>query len=175
MLHTTRRAILSIIDFFYPPFKQVFSLQTFRYLACGGGNTLLDILLYFVFYNFVLDKQAVPLVGDWKITAHIAAFIASFSITFPIGFALNKYVVFVESNLRGRVQLFRYAMTVATCIVLNYIFIKFFVEYCNIYPTVSKIITTVIVAFYSYFTQRLFTFKVKQTKESIKHEVYEES
>ena len=162
MLKFVRHIILGIIDFFYPPFRKLFSLQTFRYLACGGGNTLLDIFLYFIAYNFILHQQDFPLWGNIKIGAHIAAFIFSFSITFPLGFALSKYIVFQESNLRGRIQLFRYAFMVATCIVLNYVFIKFFVEWVHLYPTIAKTITTAIVAVYSYFTQRKFTFKVKE-------------
>jgi hypothetical protein len=38
-----KKSILVIIDLFYPLFRKIFSLQTFRYVACGGVNTLLDI------------------------------------------------------------------------------------------------------------------------------------
>jgi putative flippase GtrA len=55
--------------------------------------------------------------------------------------------------------LFRYAMTVAGAILLNYILLKFFVEYMHIWPTISKIITTVFVVSYSYMVQRYYTFK----------------
>lgn len=96
-------------------------MQTFRYAACGGGNTALDIFIYFISYNFILDKQIVDL-GIVAISPHIAAFIISFSVTFPIGFVLSKYVTFEQSNLRGRVQLFRYMQIVASCILLNYVF-----------------------------------------------------
>ncbi|MDB5144378.1 MAG: GtrA-like protein, partial [Mucilaginibacter sp.] len=41
-----RRTILSLIDLFYSPFKKIMPLQTFRYAACGGVNTLLDISLF---------------------------------------------------------------------------------------------------------------------------------
>ncbi len=132
--------------------------KTFRYLACGGGNTLLDIVLYFVCYNFVLDKKVVHL-PYLSISPHIGAFIIAFMITFPIGFMLMRHVVFHDSVLRGRVQLVRYIMMVAVCILLNYIFLKLFVEQFHFYPTVAKILTTVIVVVFSYLTQRHFTFK----------------
>jgi putative flippase GtrA len=132
--------------------------KTFRYLACGGGNTLLDILLYFVSYNFILDKKVVhlPFVA---ISPHIGAFIISFLITFPIGFMLMRHVVFHDSILRGRVQLVRYVMMVAVCILLNYVFLKLFVEEFHFYPTMAKVLTTMIVVVFSYLTQRHFTFK----------------
>lgn len=127
---------------------------------------MLDIFIYFISYNFILLKQ--PVVTPFiTISPHIAAFLISFSISFPLGFALSKYVVFTESNLRGRIQLFRYALLVSMCILLNYVFLKFFVEWCHFYPTASKILTTAIVAVFSYVSQRKFTFKVKEAYSEI--------
>jgi putative flippase GtrA len=57
------------------------------------------------------------------------------------------------------VQLFRYFVLVLICLLLNYIFIKLFVEQFHIYPTVAKIFTTVIVVSFSYLTQKHYTFK----------------
>ncbi|HEY0612732.1 MAG TPA: GtrA family protein [Chitinophaga sp.] len=158
-----KNLILQVIDFFYRPFARLMPLQTFRYLACGGGNTLLDIVLYYIMYNFVLHQQDVHL-PSLTITSPIAALFMAMSITFPTGFLLSKYIVFSESNLRGRIQLFRYFMQVAACLLLNYLFMKLFVEYLHIYPTISKIITTFFVVCFSYLTQKKFTFKVKSEK-----------
>lgn len=154
-----RRFILQIIDFFYRPFARFMPLQTFRYLACGGGNTLLDIFLYFICYNFVLRKQMIHL-PFVTISPHIAALFLALAVSFPTGFLLSKYIVFSESNIRGRVQLFRYFMLVAVCILLNYVFMKLFVDHLHIYPTISKIFTTCFVVCFSYLTQKKFTFKV---------------
>jgi putative flippase GtrA len=158
-----KNLILQVIDFFYRPFARLMPLQTFRYLACGGGNTLLDIILYYIMYNFVLHQQDVHL-PSLTISSPIAALFMAMSITFPTGFLLSKYIVFSESNLRGRIQLFRYFMQVAACLLLNYLFMKLFVEYLHIYPTISKIITTFFVVCFSYLTQKKFTFKVKSEK-----------
>lgn len=156
-----RNTILQILKFFYQPFSKVMPWQTFRYLACGGGNTVLDILLYFVCYNFVLHQQVVHF-GLFDMGPHIAALFMSMAVTFPTGFLLSKYVVFSESNLRGRVQLFRYFVLVGICIVLNYVLMKIFVEQFHFYPTIGKICTTALVVVFSYLTQKKFTFKVKQ-------------
>lgn len=162
MLRTTRDIILNIIDFFHKPFERWIPQHTFRYLACGGSNTVFDILLYFVSYNYILDKNSTVDVLGMHIAPHIAAFIMSFSISFPMGFVLSKYIVFPHSNLQGRVQLFRYAVLVSMCIVLNYFFLKLFVDGLGWYPTPSKILTTALVAIFSYISQRNFTFKVKE-------------
>ncbi|MCB0695966.1 MAG: GtrA family protein [Chitinophagaceae bacterium] len=161
MLRNTRDYILAFIDFFHKPFSKWINQTTFRYLACGGSNTVLDILIYFVSYNFILDKNPVHVLGI-TIAPHIAAFMISFTFSFPVGFALAKYVVFQESNLKGRIQLFRYALLVAMCIILNYVFLKLFVEQFGWYPTPSKVLTTILVALFSYVSQRNFTFKVKK-------------
>jgi putative flippase GtrA len=152
--------ILAIIDFFYPPFRKLMPIQTFRYAACGGGNTALDIFLYFISYNFILEKQVV-FTPAGAISPHIAAFLIAFAISFPTGYLLNRYIVFPGSILRGRVQLFRYFLLVVLCVFLNYIFIKLFVEHLHLYPTVSKILTTVIVVSFSFITQKNFTFKAE--------------
>ena len=155
----TKTFVLSKIDVFYPLFRPFMDIQTFRYLAVGGSNTLLDIFLYFVSYNFVLEKQVVHLPGLGAITPHIGAFIIAFGITFPIGFMLMRAMVFPNSILRGRIQLIRYFSVAMLNIVLNYVLLRLFVEQLKFYPTPSKIIITGIVIIVSYILQRSFTFK----------------
>jgi putative flippase GtrA len=64
------------------------------------------------------------------------------------------------------VQLFRYFLLVGCCILLNYLFLKLFVEICHFFPTVAKVLTTVMVACFSYFTQKTFTFRVSGIQSS---------
>jgi putative flippase GtrA len=166
--------IHSVIEFFYFDFLKFIPLTTFKYLACGGSTALLDLIIYFISYNFIFDKQAVP-VFDIEIGAHIAAFIVSFAFSFPMGFYLSKYVVFTHSELRGRVQLFRYGLTVLSCIGLNYLFLKLFVDAFGWYATPSKALTTGLVAVYSFFTQQYFSFKVQGQSKRITHHVPDHS
>ena len=156
-----RKAILSLIDFFYPPFSRWISQHTFRYLATGGTTFAAGIVIYYIAYNFVLKQQDIR-VGGLLITAPIAALAIESVITFLIGFLLIKYLVFTQSNLKGRVQLFRYGSVVVTNIMLNYAFIKVMVEAFAFYPTIAKILTSVILAVFSYFSQKHFSFRVKK-------------
>ncbi|MBL7717401.1 MAG: GtrA family protein [Flavipsychrobacter sp.] len=159
-----RHIVLGIIDFFHKPFAKYINKTNFRYLACGGSNALLDIIVYYISYHYIVDVRQlaeVDIFGLFHMTPHILALAIAFCTTFPIGFALSKYIVFPESELRGRVQLFRYSLLVAMCIGLNYGFMKLFVEVCHIYATPSKILTTGLVAIFSYVSQRKFTFKMK--------------
>ena len=105
-----------------------------------------------------LHKQVLH-IGFLAFKPYIAAFIMSFIISFPTGFLLMRYIVFPDSSLHGRIQFLRYFLLVVICILMNYIFIRLFVEIFHIYPTIAKIITTGIVVFFSYLMQKNFTFK----------------
>ena len=160
-----RKAIFSVLDVFYPLFRPFMPIQTYHYAACGGGNTLFNIFLYHMFYNFVLNKQVLH-VGMLAFKPHVAAFIMAFIVTFPIGFYLSMYVVFQGSYLRRRIQLIRYFMVAMACVGLNYILLKFFIETLgwHEHPTLSLMATAVIVIAFSYVSQRFFSFRVDKEK-----------
>ena len=165
--HRIRKAIFSVLDIFYPLFKRFMPIQTYHYAACGGSNTLFNIFLYHMFYNFVLHKEVLH-VGMLAFKPHVAAFMMAFIITFPIGFYLSMYVVFQGSYLRRRIQLVRYFMVAMACVGLNYILLKFFIETLgwHEHPTLSLMATAVIVIAFSYVSQRFFSFKVDKEKPS---------
>lgn len=166
ILHFFRILINRIVDSFYFPCLRFVPIEIFRYGMTGGANTVFDIFLYFVFYRYVLDRQILDL-GFVAISPHIAAFLIVFPITFSTGFILAKYITFTASELRGRIQLFRYGLTVSGAIFLNYIFLKFFVEYIGFYALLSKILTTIIVVAFSYLTQRHFSFKTATVSKRV--------
>lgn len=153
------KLLITIIDSFYFLFKKFLPLKTYRYMVCGGGNLVFDIVLYFVMYNFILAKQDLDL-GIVVLSPHIAALFIVFPITFFTGFLLNKYIAFEESDLKGGVQLYRYGLVVTGAILLNYVLMKFFVDYVGFYPTPSKILVTAISVIYSYTLQNRYTFRV---------------
>ena len=141
-------------------------LQTFRYAACGGGNMLLDIFVFYISFHYILHEKLLDL--GWVVFRPWSAALGmAFCVSFPIGFFLSKYIVFSSSELRGRIQLFRYGLVVAVNLLLNYSFLKIMVEYMHFYPTVARIFATGIIVTFSYLSQKHFTFK--ERKES--HEI----
>ena len=165
-IHNARDLVLPVIDFFYPPFRKLMSIQTFRYAASGSFNTVLGLSLYFIIFMFILKERDLHL-GFYAFKSHIAALFISFCFSFPIGFFLMKYVVFSDSNMRGKVQLVRYFMVYLFNLVLNYILLKILVEVLHLYAPVAQVVTTVIIIFFSYLAQRHFTFKIKNAEEDI--------
>lgn len=152
------RLLISIIDTLYlKPLERVVSRYTFGYFLCGVANMLLDAVWYFVIYHYVVFEQNVDL-GFVVISPHIAALVIVFPITFFTGFYLNRYVAFRVTDVRKRGQLMRYALSVVGSIVLNYLLMKLFVDVCHIWPTIAKMLTTVVVAIYSFIAARYYSF-----------------
>jgi putative flippase GtrA len=140
------------------------NLQTFRYALCGAGNTFLGFVVYYVSFKYILREDTLHL-GFFAFKAHIAALFISFCVSFPIGFFLSKYVVFNDSVMKGRVQLFRYFMICMFNLALNYILLKVLVERLHIYPTIAQVMTISLVILFSYLAQRHFSFKAGASEE----------
>jgi putative flippase GtrA len=163
-IHSARDLIIPIIDFFYPPFSKLMDLQTFRYAACGGGNTVLGLLIYSISFKYILREENLHF-GFYAFKPHVAALFISFCINFFVGFFLMKFVVFSNSSLKGRVQIVRYLMLCLFTLMLNYILLKIFVERFRIYPIPAQVITTLIVVLFSYLMQKHYTFKTMPLAE----------
>lgn len=152
------RLMISLIDKLYiKPLESIVSRDIFGYGLCGAINMALDTLWYFIIYHFVIAGRFIDL-GVVVMSPHIATLFIVFPITFFIGFWLNRHVAFRVTEYKTRGQLFRYAISVIGSIVINYICMKLFVEALNIWPTPSKMLTTVISVVYSYLAARYFTF-----------------
>ena len=171
--------ITKIIDFFYRPFSKWISEQLFRYAACGGGNLVLDWILYFLIYNFVIGHENVifsfshlpfsHLFSHYAIysfeqviTPHIATLCIVFPITLLTGFWLQKYVTFTASRLNGWRQLSRYILIVAVNLAINYFGLKLCVDVLGWYPTPSKMLITLITVIISYLGQKHYTFRIEK-------------
>ncbi|WP_447642905.1 MULTISPECIES: GtrA family protein [Chitinophagaceae] len=160
-----KQAVLSVLDFFYPMFRRLMPLQTFRYAACGGSNLLLSVILYPLIYNFILKQQVIH-IGPVAISAHIATLFLVFLATFPVGFYLSMFVVFPGSHLRRNIQLFRYFVVSMASLALNYLFLKLFVGVFHWWSTPSYYVNVVLVTAFSYFSQRHFSFRKKDAAET---------
>jgi putative flippase GtrA len=142
------------------------SEQTFRYAACGSINTVLGFMVYFISYNYILHGENLHF-GFYAFKPHVASLFISFLFSFPFGFFLMKYVVFSDSNMKGRIQLFRYFTIYLFNLLLNTILLKIFVEVLHIHAIPAQIITTFIIIIFSYLAQRHFTFRIRNAEEDI--------
>lgn len=150
--------LLRIIDFFYPLAQKWVGIQTFRYAVCGGSNALLNLVTFSVAYNFIFLDNVIYFLG-LPITRYIAAYMLASSISFPVGFCLNRYVVFQKSNLKASTQLTRYLSVTLSSILLDYLLLHLLIGYFGFWPTVSQAMIIVFLSLYSYFCQTYFSFK----------------
>lgn len=157
-LLATGLIIRRFVDFFYPPFRRYFTPQFFRYGVTGAANLVFDWVLYFCIFHFILQKQMLHL-GFVTLSSHIAALAFTFPVTFMTGFLLQKYVTFTSSDLKGRIQIFRYGVVVAMNLTVNYIGLKLLVDAFGWWATPSKMMVTIIATFISYYSQKKYTFR----------------
>ena len=152
--------IHKILDFFYPLVKRMLDKTTYYYAACGSGNLVLSWLLFFIFFQFVFQKKVFYIEWiNYSLSAYTLSSFLCFIIAFTIGFLLMKYVVFTKSELKGRIQLFRYALSSLVTWLAHWLILKTFIEMLNIYPSIANITSSCIVVLISYLIQKNFTFK----------------
>ena len=153
------QALTKLIDRFYvSPVSKFCSRDFFRYGVCGATNMVLDALWYFVIYHFVIKARYIDLIFV-TISPHISSLMIVFPITFFTGFLLNRFVAFHATEQASGKQLKRYALSVVGSIIINYVCMKLFVEHFNIWPTPSKLLTTIVTVAYSYVAAKYFTFR----------------
>jgi putative flippase GtrA len=150
------------IDFFYPLLRRYMSLQFFRYGIVGSLNLLFDWLLYFMFYNFLLQHRMLDL-GFMTLSSHIAALAIKFPIVLFSGFLLQKYVTYSYSNLNASTQFLRYSLVFIVNLLINYVGLKILVDGLSFWPTPSIMILSIITIAFSYFSQKHFSFKTIKT------------
>lgn len=151
--------IIRVTDFFYiKPLRRIVPQETFRYGFVGGLNLLLNFVLYYVIYNWVLGQRDTDF-GIVVVSAPILAFLVTFVITFFTGFYLARNVAFGRSTVHGGRQLFRYAQVVAVNIGINYFGLRLLVHVLGFYATPSYAALQVVTTAFSYLAQRYYTFK----------------
>ena len=152
--------IQKILDLFYPLVRRVLDKTTYYYAACGGGNLVLSWLLFFVFFQFLFQKQVFYIEWiDYSLSAYTLSSFLCFLIAFGVGFLLMKYVVFTKSELKGRIQLFRYGLSSLLTWFAHWLILKLFIEWLGFYPSIANVISSCIVVLISYLLQKKFTFK----------------
>jgi len=157
-----QQLLIRLVDWLYiAPVKRLVGRDIFAYGLCGGANMALDTLWYFVIYHYIVAERFIDL-GVVVVSPHIASLIVVFPITFFTGFWLNRNIAFRATEYKTRGQLIRYALSVVGSIALNYVCMKLFVEHLHIWPTPSKMLTTVVSVVYSFLAAKYFTFRPRR-------------
>jgi putative flippase GtrA len=154
--------IRRFLDIFHPLFARFFDKQTYYYAACGGVNLVSSWLFFFLFYQYLFEKRIfnMEINGEiYVVSAYTLSSMLCFVIAFLLGFLMNKFVVFTDSQLIGRVQLFRYAVSSWLSWLCSYLILKTLIEGLQFYPSIANVVASVITVFISYLLQRKYSFK----------------
>lgn len=138
--------------------------QVFAYLAVGAGNTLLNILLFVVVYQFILPQGDAFFFG-LPLASYTIALLVAFLVTVPTGFWLSKNFAFTEAvnNKKANLnQLGRYFLVVIQGLVSDFLLMKLLIVTGDINPNLAKVMSTVIVLTVNFLLQKYFTFKTQQ-------------
>jgi len=160
-----KRIINYFLELIYPIFRRWLPFQVYAYLAVGAGNTLLNILLFALFYEIIPVKEL--MVIGFPIASYTISLGLAFILTVPTGFWLSKYFAFtdsVDNSKENRKQLGKYFLVVSQGLISDYLILKGLIVFTGMHPTVAKIISTVIVVTVNYLLQKYFTFRVDRKK-----------
>lgn len=155
--------LIKFVEWFYLPFiKRYVPIETFRYGVCGGANMVFDMVLYFLIFNYVIDKQNIEL-GVITVSSQIAAFLITFPITFISGFWLTKHISFQNKSSKTKTQTLKYFSVVCVNILTKYFGLKLLVDVWAIFPSISNAIMTLVTILISYMLQKKYTFSHKNS------------
>ncbi|MEP7171813.1 MAG: GtrA family protein [Bacteroidota bacterium] len=142
--------------------KKVFQLKIVRYGVAAAIATVVDVSVYFLAYNYLFKKQDFYLLNFVTVGAPTVSLILSYSCGLITNFAITKYFVFTESDLRGHHQLMRYVMVAMLILFLNYGFMSFLIKTLEWFPTISRATSAIAIGFLSFAIHKVFSFKVSK-------------
>ena len=136
--------ILSILKIKVSKEKRELLIQVVNFLIVGGIATIIDWLLYYVFYNYI---KLSPLLAN--IISYTISTLYSYIVSVKYVFNVNKdnskkknFIIFVLLSIIG--------------LLLSEGLIYLMVNIFNIHKMLAKVISTVIVMFFNFVSKKYF-------------------
>ena len=145
--------------------KKIFNSKVFRYFISAGIATWVDVMIYFVAFNYIYQKQDVNMFNWLVISAPTASLMLSYTAGLLTNFFFTKHLVFKESELETHKQLFRYVLVAMVVLGLNYILMRFLIRNWEWYPTIARAFSAIAIGAISFIIHKTFSFKVSENKE----------
>jgi putative flippase GtrA len=117
-----------------------------RYLFVGGGCAVLDLLLLFLFVNYL---------HIWYLYAATISFI----ITLGLSYIGQKYFTFRNYENNHKKQLTIFFVVAIVGLVINVSFMFIFVSWMNLWYMLASVITKFIVFIWNFIANQKLTFK----------------
>jgi putative flippase GtrA len=144
--------------------KRILKLKVVRYFFAAITATVVDVTVYFLAYNYIIQKRDLPL-GFITITAPTIALGISFCFGISTNFTLTKLFVFKESDLRTRYQFIRYVVVALSMLFLNYVLMSILIRQFGWYPTPSRAFAAISIGVLSFTLHKIYSFRVSNDEE----------
>lgn len=139
--------------------KKIINQSIFRYGVAAAVATSVDVMVYFLTFNYVLKKTDWHVLPSLVISAPTVSLAVSYTCGLITNFTLTKFFVFPGSDLRTRHQLFRYVMVAVVVLGLNYVIMSFLIKALEWFPTIARAVAAVTAGFASFAAHRVFSFR----------------
>ena len=147
--------------------RKLVKSKVFRYFISAGIATWVDIMIYFIAFNYIYEKQDIHLFSWMVISAPTASLILIYTAGLLTNIYFTKHLVFKESDLETHKQLFRYVLVALVVLVLNYLMMRFLIRGWDWYPTIARAFSAISIGLLSFLIHKSFSFRVSGEKEEI--------
>ncbi len=147
--------------------KPLLNNKIFRYFISAGLATWVDVVVYFVSFNYLYKKEDIDIFGFYTVSAPTASLILSYTVGLLTNFTLTKFLVFKDSELETHKQLFRYVMVALLVLGANYVLMRFLIREMEWYPTLTRAVSAVSIGILSFVVHKSFSFKVSDKNRDI--------
>lgn len=141
--------------------QHILDNKLFRYFLSAGLATWVDVLTYFLVYNYLYKKTDIVITDGLVVASTTASLLMSYTAGLITNFTLTKWLVFKESELETHKQLFRYVLVALLILALNWMLMRVLIRNLEWYPTLSRATSALLIGFLSFFIHRVFSFRVK--------------
>jgi len=147
--------------------KILINNKVVRYIFSAGMATMVDVVVYFLFFNFIFLKSDQSIFDLLTLSAPTASLAISYSAGLMTNFLITKYLVFTESDLRGIHQLLRYILVAILILALNYLLMSFLIKTLDWYPTIARIFSALSIGCLSFIIHKFYSFRKSEGGEKV--------
>jgi len=140
-------------------FTRIFDSRIFRYFISAGLATWVDVVVYFLAFNYLYEKTDIVFSEGIVIASTTASLVMSYTAGLITNFTLTKMLVFKESDLQTHQQLFRYVLVALLVLALNWLMMRFLIRSLEWYPTVARGTSAILIGVLSFSIHKVFSFR----------------
>lgn len=130
-----------------------------RYFFSAGTATGVDVLTYFITFNYIFMKMDITFFEQFVISAATLSLMISYSAGLVTNFIITKFIVFTNSDLRSIHQFMRYLLVAFLVLVMNYLLMSLLIKGLDWYPTIARLFSAISIGFMSYMIHKVYSFK----------------